>query len=79
MTYLYYQEKTDGVSWVYNDALPLKNTSSEWASKRASTFSAEPENSGLEKIDKIINKSVYHLLQIFLPFHWLKAHHATCK
>ena len=29
MTYLYYQEKTDGVSWVYNDGLPLKNTSSE--------------------------------------------------
>ena len=71
--YWYYQEKTDGVSWVYNDALPLKNTSSEWASKRASTFSAEPEKSGSEKIDKIINKNVYHLMQIFLPFHWAKA------
>ena len=69
MTYLYCQEKTDGVSWVYNDALPLKNTSSEWASKRASTFSAEPENSGSEKIGKIIlliNMFIIRCIFLFL-------------
>ena len=21
----------------------------------------------------------YHSIQIFLPFHWLRAHHVTCK
>ena len=27
----------------------------------------------------LVNNRYYHSMQIFLPFHWLKAHHVTCK
>ena len=25
------------------------------------------------------NNNNYHLMQMFLPFHWPRAHHVTCK
>ena len=25
------------------------------------------------------NKLNFHSMQMFLPFHWLRAHHVTCK
>ena len=25
------------------------------------------------------SKILYYSMQIFLPFHWLRAHHVTCK
>ena len=27
----------------------------------------------------LLNKNNYHSMQMFLPFHWPRAHHVTCK
>ena len=35
-----------------------------------------PQNNGKTKINR--NKN-YNLMQIFLPFHWPRVHHVTCK
>ena len=47
--------------------------------KKPANGEEEEEEEDVSKLSERMDNSFYHSMQMFLPFHWPRAHHVTCK